>query len=410
LANLSYQDLTARSFADSLRVLAYWNNQEQGTKFRFVPSELKFFDGDVLWGANIELGKFIGSHQLVYGVDYSRDRVESWGFGPNQQGIVGPMRGTEMNGSKYSMLGVYLQDRFDPWKWLTVVAGARYGRFTTSGDEVTIVGPISLDNRQSDFTGAVNLIAHVSPHVNVIANVFRGFRAPNLDDTSRFSLVLTPTFGFQIPNADVEAEHVMSYEGGVKFDRKGLSGSAFVFRNELTDLLAVGRIGFYDINQNGKKDGFDFDIFMNRNIGEAVIKGYELEARYATANGLSVWAHYAASDATDSLTGESLAFVPGGAGAAGVRYALEWKRRPWAELVWRHQAAQSDVQAPAQPIPGYAEGFNVLNVRGGFDVTDAISAMVGVQNVLDEEYRDIDQLTIQFGTGRQLVLGLAYNF
>jgi outer membrane receptor protein involved in Fe transport len=81
-------------------------------------------------------------------------------------------------------------------------------------------------------------------------------------------------------------------------------------------------------------------------------------------------------------------------------------------MVWRHQAAQNDVTPPPPgvPVPGYAEAFNVLNVRGGFDVTDAISAMVGVDNVFDEEYRDIDQLTIQFGTGRQLVLGLAYNF
>ena len=414
LASLSYQDLTSRAWSDSLTARVFWNNQEQGAWFEFGDPDLKLFDGDILYGGSIEVGKFVGSHHLVYGVDYARDRVESWGFGPPfgpGSGEPQDLRGVNMNGSRYTMFGAYLQDHFKPWKWLTVVAGARYGRFSTSGEEVTFLGPLTLDNHKSDFTGALNLTAHVNPYVNVIANAFRGFRAPNINDVSRFAFVFSPAgVGVQVPNANAEAEHVMSYEGGVKYERKGLSGSAFVFRNELTNLLAVGKIGFQDGNQNGLQDPFEFEILTNRNVGEAVIRGYEVETRYTAANGVSVWAHYATSEATDSTTGEPLAFVPGGAGGAGIRYAPAWKRRPWAQLTWRHQSAQTNLTATEELAPGYADAFNVLHIRGGFELHKTISALVGIENVFDEKYRDMDPFTTIYGAGRQVVLGLVYNF
>src|SRR5207244_1306179 len=88
--------------------------------------------------------------------------------------------------------------------------------------------------RDSDFTGALNLVFHPTSKINLIANAMRGFRAPNVDEMSRFNL---RTAGLDVPNPQAGPEHVMSYELGAKYEDGRLGGSLFYYRNNLNDLL-----------------------------------------------------------------------------------------------------------------------------------------------------------------------------
>lgn len=422
LGSLSYQDLTSRGWADSLRLTAFWNRQSQIVTVSVRPGfpNVDFVDGDVLGGLSLELGTFVGSHHLVYGVDSTVETADS------AQRTVSPAtgelvftRGQQMDGSKYRSTGIYLQDRFNVSKWLTVVAGARYGLFNTSGHETTALGELDLDSSKSDVTGALNLIAHVTPKLNVIGNVFRGFRAPNLNDTSRFTYrTYGPTLAFEVMNPAAEPERVLSYEGGLKYDSGNFAASAFVFRNKLSNLLTIvpgvyNGLPFLDSNGNGRRDQFEFPIVQNRNVGEATIRGYELEAGYALPHGFDVWAHYASATGTDTIANQPLSSVPGGFGAAGVRYTAVNVYRPWVDLVWRHQQRQERVSAADKAIepslvPNGRPGFSILNIRTGISLTERFSATVALENVFNERYRQAGALF--YGPGRNFIVGTQFNF
>jgi outer membrane receptor protein involved in Fe transport len=414
LANVAYQDLTSRSWEDSVRVVGFINRQLHTADLAFPGgAPFHFYDNDALVGTNIELGKFIGSHHFTYGVDYTADKIRSWAMGPDfATGKVVLQRGTEMDRARYSTMAGYVQDRFDPSKWLTVIAGVRYGRFSTSGHETTFLGPTSLDGHNSDVTGALNLIAHVSPTLNVIGNVFRGFRAPNLDDVSRAGFKTSGgNFGFEITNAGAEAEHVMSYEAGLKYDNGRFRAAAYGYRNKLSNLLAVTNIGFADFNQNGTRDPFEFIILQNRNVGEAQLSGYELEGRWLLPFDSTVWAHYSRTTGTNQVTDEPLSMIPGGYGALGYRYSPPFAHTPWAEVVWRHQETQNRLSSVDRTNPLYTNGipgFDVVNLRGGLNVTGGLSLALSLENLFNEKYREIGAPLD--ASGRHLVLTTRYAF
>ncbi len=413
LTNLAYQDLTSRPLEDSIRVIGFINRQTH-TADLVIPGFAPFYiyDNDALVGASIELGKFVGSHHLVYGVDYTKDKIRSWSFGPDFTGNVGLQRGTEMDRARYQTMAGYLQDRFDPATWLTVIAGVRYGRFSTSGHENSFIGPISIDGSTSDITGALNLIGHVTPTLNVIANVFRGFRAPNLDDVSRSGFKTSGgTFGFLLPNSAAKAEHVMSYEAGLKYDNGHFQAAGYAYQNKLTNLLAITSIGFFDFDQNGSRGPFEFDILQNLNVGQAELSGYELEARSLLPIHTTVWAHYAKTTGTNTDTNEPLSMIPGGHGAVGVRYSPPFDHTPWAELVWRHQETQERLSQLDRASPLYANGipgFDVFNLRAGASVTPRLSLTVSVENLLDEKYQEFG--TLLYAPGRQAVVLTRFGF
>src|SRR5258708_10913253 len=76
--HVSFDDITSRSFADSLVVAASWTHQENGQQ-RIRTSSASTLttqdDRSGMYGLNLELGKFLRAHHLVYGLDYSTEKV-----------------------------------------------------------------------------------------------------------------------------------------------------------------------------------------------------------------------------------------------------------------------------------------------------------------------------------------------
>ena len=253
-------------------------------------------------GLNLEMGSFAGKSQhFVYGVDYAQDSIDSFTHDINlTTNAVTNRRGRYTDGAQYSSIGVYVQDHFSISKWLTASAGLRYGTFKTEGSEVLpVIGAVSLDSTKGGTTGSLNMIVHVTPTLNVIGNVMRGFRAPNLQDISRFS---QSSSNIEVPATRAEGEQVTSYEAGVKYQNRFLSGSAFYFTNDLSNLLIVSNstykgMSFNDANKNGVKDAGEANFRENLNIGNAQIKGWEADVRLRPTQWMQVWGNMTHSTA-----------------------------------------------------------------------------------------------------------------
>jgi len=413
LGSLSYQDLTSRRWADSLKVAAYWNQQETGSDDirAATPTRETFaINRDRMFGLNLEMGSFLGKSQhFVYGVDYARDYVDSEVRDENlTTGAVTYRRGSFTDESRYTSLGIYVQDHFDLSKWLTASAGVRYGQFKASGSEtLPVFGTISLDSTKSDFTTSVNLIGHVTPTLNVIGNYMRGFRAPNLQDISRFS---QSTTSIEKPATNAEAEKVTSYEAGLKYENRFLSGSAFYFLNDLSNLLIVSTstfhgLTFIDNNKNGVKEANEPTVRENLNIGKARIQGWEADVRVRPTDWMQVWANMTNSTAStkDVLQAALVQRVPPPYGSAGLRLTgnnTAW--RPWAELAYTFT---KDYTVGSTTLsPSFAE----WKVRTGVSITDRFRVQAGLENLTDQKYAS--RFSTIYWPGRRFELGTEYKF
>lgn len=419
MATVSYQDLTSRVWADSAKATAYWNEQFDGRReIRVADTTERVIldDTDSMWGANFEFGKFLGSHHLVYGVDYSRDTISSTrrDVKVDSGAIVdGNARGRYTDGAGYETYGIYVNDKFNLTRFATISAGIRYGSFAASGSEETSIGSISIDSQNSDFTGSLNGVFHITPSLNLVAGVIRGFRAPNIDDISKYN---ERSNGIEVPNPAVGAEHVNSLELGFKFERATAGLSGFYYRNDLKDLLlrTTGTLNgsdYFDRNRNGKKDKNEA-ILQTKNIGEAQIRGIELAGHYLPVPMLYLFANYNYTIGDDLTSNEPLQRVPPIFGTAGARWSSFEGRRPWLELTYQYAGKQQRINAADKAddrigVDGTPR-FDVLNLRGGLSVTERLRVTAGIENLTDQAYKYHGSYPYQ--AGRQLVLGTEFQF
>ncbi|HYR28389.1 MAG TPA: TonB-dependent receptor [Thermoanaerobaculia bacterium] len=411
LGTFAYQDLTDRGWAESLRVTAYMNQQDNGTETisRNTPTRRTMLLDEVqLLGINTELGTFVGNHHLVYGVDLTRDEVTSVGGDRDEvSGVITPRRGRYTDGAKYSTLGVYLQDQFAFTKWVTATAGIRYGVFKTEGTEtLPVIGVVDLDQTKSDFTGALNVVFHATPTLNVVANAMRGFRAPNLRDISRFSLSSST---IEVPATSAEAERMNSYELGVKYENSFLSGSAFYFRNEFSNMLITGDstyngMPFVDANGNGVRDAGEPAVRRNNNLGEARLDGWEADVRVTPISWLSLAANYTQVDGHVTSTRDAALIqrVPPPYGAASIRVTPAWSKAPWAEFVYGFNRSFETAGTVLTP------STKDLKLRAGFTPFNWLKVAISGENLTDEKY--IPRFTNTYHAGRRLVLTTELRF
>ena len=419
LLTAGFQDLTDRKWADSLQVTGFWNRQEEGSqeiRTRTPTRQTDLNDRQDVLGVGVEVGLFPwDSHRLVYGLDYSRQKIRS--SGQNVDLVtrsVTPRRGNWTDGATYESLGVYIQDRIKIRDRVTLTVGGRYGRFASAGAEDSSVGRLDLRSIQADLTGALSAVVHLTPRLNLVGSLSRGFRAPNLDDISVFSD--RGAEGIEIPNPGTKPERILTLEGGVKFASPSLEGSTFYYNSNLTDLLiraggTVDGLPFFDLNRNGTRQAGESLVLQRKNTGEAQIHGLEAAGRWLPHPRISVFGNYTRTAGDDRTAGVPLARIPPGFGTAGLRWSGVSRARGWAELVYAFAAAQrrlnpSDV-ADTRIGPKGTDGFNVFHIRGGATL-GRLRLRAAIENLTDQRYKY--HASGVFRPGRQLVLGADFRF
>lgn len=330
----------------------------------------------------------------TYGVDYYRDWVQSAAAtiatnGTVTRAIQGPV-GDE---ASYDLLGMFVQNEVPLTERIDWMFGGRYTYARAEADRVR--DPISgLATRVEDewhaVVGQTRWLWRVDEdgRWRLWTGLAQSFRAPNLSDLTRLDIARSGEIETAAPG--LKPEEFLSWEVGLRHTGSRWQTELVYFRTEIDNLIVRQPTGNI---VNGANE------VTKRNSGQGFVHGVEWEGRWEWTPGWSVrgWLTWMEGEVDGYPTSapvrrrEPLSRVMPLTGGLGLRWD-EVRRRAWAEVVTvladRQDRLSAGDRADTQRIPpGGTPGYGVVHVRGGWRINEQVTVSLGVENLLDKNYR-----------------------
>ena len=179
---------------------------------------------------------------LIYGVEAYHDEVDSFKRTLNPDGSVGStsIQGPVGDDATYDTMGIYLQDEVLLSERLTVILGTRYEYVQADADSVedALTGrTISVSGDWDDVVGSARLLYRLddTDSWTLFSGISQGFRAPNLSDLTRFDSARTDEI--ETPSPNLDPEHYVSCEVGLKVAAQGLSAQLAYFYTDIDGMI-----------------------------------------------------------------------------------------------------------------------------------------------------------------------------
>ncbi len=356
---------------------------------------------DATTGVAGQFGKAIGEyHHLSYGFEFYRDDVDSSKTRTNINTGAFSVRAPRFpDGSRMDGMAVYAADdwrhgRFD------LNYGLRYSRFDIEIPSAGIAPSVSLT--PDDLTGNVGFAFELNDDVRLVANLGRGFRAPNIFDLGVFGV--RPGNRFSTPNPNLKPESVTSLDGGVKFGGERFSGELIAFRSSYRDKITSVL--------TGNVIGGALEV-QNRNVAELDLWGVEAGVRcrmpspdlelYATAT-------YTRGE-EDTDTGTMPADrIPPLYGKLGARWQVRESLgvEAYGLYATRQDRLSSRDRIDPRVNPQGTAGWGTLNARVAWRASEHFDLSLRAENLGDKHYREhgsgLDE------PGRNIILTADYSF
>jgi hemoglobin/transferrin/lactoferrin receptor protein len=348
------------------------------------------------WGSDFQLESDTAAGAWVYGFDYYRDGVDSYGRKFKADGAFdkAEIQGPVADDASYETVGLFVQDTirlFDGG--LDVTPGARYNYARADADKVKdpVTGKrMGVNGDWEAVAGSLRLLRPLTrdrAHV-AYAGVSQGFRAPNLSDLTRLDSARSNEI--ETPVSDLDPERYIAYEIGFKSRFERLVSRIGYYYTTIEDMIVRAPTG---------RIVDDLDEVTKKNSGDGYIQGVEVSetvllARSWEAFVSAAWMQgrvdaYPTSDAVQERDDVSR-LMP-----LTAQLGLRWKsagERYWAEavsdLAAKADKLSADDKRDTQRIPpGGTPGYAVYHLRGGVRVTKNLNVALGLENIFDDDYR-----------------------
>ena len=307
------------------------------------------------------------------GLEIYNDLVKSSRTDNDQQTGSGiSKRGLYPDGSSMTSMAVFSVHTLDITEW-TISAGGRFNSY------IIDVPDESAGNTKitpSALVGNVAVMRKLGTRSNLFVSANTGFRAPNIDDLGTLGIV---DFRYETPNMDLKPEHSLQLQLGYKFRGEKLNGEAYIYRNELYDLIVRNKIPGDTIE--------GYQVYMKENIERAYIQGFETAWDYELMSSLSLSGSLTYTYGQNITKNEPVRRIPPLFGRLAVDYAL---RKLWISLEWQAAGKQARLAAGDRDdnrIPkGGTPGWNIFNLSARYEMNH-ISAGLTFLNLFDKDYR-----------------------
>jgi hemoglobin/transferrin/lactoferrin receptor protein len=277
-------------------------------------------------------------------------------------------------------LDVILGGRFN---YASVDAGKAQDPFTGA--------PLSFSESWDNVVGSGRALYRIdeSAHWRIFGGVSQGFRAPNLSDLTRFDIARSGEL--EIPTFDLEPEHFISAEGGLKVNYGRFAGEAAYYHTWIDDMIV--RVPTGDLAPTGET------IVSKANSGNGFIHGFELVASVEFIENWTLWGNFTwmeGSIDTPVQTGGPLQTEPvSRLMPRTTNVGLRWEHsshKYWAGVVATFADNQDKLssgdQRDTQRIPqGGTPGYETYGFRGGWHPCPEFTLTAAIENITDEDYR-----------------------
>lgn len=332
-------------------------------------------------------------NRITFGGDWSKTRQEGI-----RDGTVPPAGETFPTSpfprTDYTLWGVFIQDEIALLDGrLRVIPALRYDAYELSTSKDALYPYARADQDDSHLSPKLGVVWQATPSFQLFANYALGFKAPTPSQVNNgFSNL---AFGYMsAPNPDLKPETSRSIEAGLR-----LRDQDFAFGRMAVQLVAFHSQYEDFISQEVVSGGFtptNPAVYKFVNVSDVKVTGLEGKATIDWDNGLTFRAAAAWADGEQTTSGvksqlstiDPIKLVGGlgwndPAGRFGVEGVVTWsdakKSRDTNGL-----ASCYNVRPEAGCYVG--QDFTLVDLTGYWNVTETVTARVGVFNVFDKKY------------------------
>ena len=328
----------------------------------------------------------LGRHRLTVGFEHYADTVRSLRDRRNINTSALSARPSRFpDGSTQTQAGVFINDEWHISRNAVLSGGLRHSRIKV--DLPPVINNTGVLVSAHDLSG--NLGANVKlpwygarNDLRLVANVGRGFRAPNVFDLGTFGS--RPGNRFNIPNPSLQPERVTTVDAGFKFANTLTQAELFAFSSRYDDKITSVLTG--DVAPGGAL------VVQSRNATRLSLHGLEAGLNHRLAPGLSVRATATWTRGSETLSGATDAAdrVPPLFGRVGLRWGAAPALDVDVHVVYasrQGRLSQRDLADPRMNPSGTA-GWATANARIGWRATSWLRLGLHASNLADKRYRE----------------------
>ena len=350
---------------------------------------------------NIDGKIFRGRHELTAGIDGQLNDVKSRASRTNlATGVVSKLDTRYPDGkNKMNYFGIYAQHLMKSKNGKFILNdGIRLQAITlhsTIADNSFFNFPLT-DFKQDPFavTGNIGFVWFAEEAIRITGNISSGFRAPNIDDLARIFESSAATQRLIVPNPDINPEYTYNFDFGGSWVipekvRIELSSFYTLFRNAIAPAPFTLN-GEDSIDYNGVRSA----IFANQNINNAYLYGFNFRLHIDITKTIKwdytttyTYGKYKNDDGAQI----PMDHIPPVFGKTAFSYTGK-KLNTELYLMYNDWKRIEDYNPNGEDNGQYATGDGMpawftLNWKGSYSFNKNLQLQLGVENILDRNYR-----------------------
>ncbi len=401
--NLSVTDIGA--FADAMSAtLSYQDVEESRHDRRFNSNNRNDRNEHIkVWGLTVDFNKAIGKNNLRYGIDGQFNSLTSTAHVTNiVTGAESPQNTRYPDGDNtMNTMAAFASHTLQINHQWTLTDGVRMGgSFLNSTFIDKTFFPFPFEEvKQNNLIGSGNLGVIYTPSswkISMMAST--GYRAPNIDDMSKvFESVAgtaTKPGTLVVPNPELKPEKTINADLSVtKFFGDKLRIEGVAFATNFYDAIATMPTTF-----NGQSQisfgGFPSNVVSSQNVNKAILYGFNGTVRADLSEQLVITASYNythGSVKNESGPDTPLDHIPPIFGRIGIQFnATKFKSELFSNFSgWKYlsQYSSSGEDNLQYATPDGMPSWYTINLRTGYDINKTFTVQVGIDNILDLQYR-----------------------
>jgi outer membrane receptor protein involved in Fe transport len=262
---------------------------------------------------------------------------------------------------------------------LLIEGGLRYNLFkhTIPNDDPFLADGKKILVSPSSLVANLAGVYVIAPCHSIHISYSSGYRAPNIDDLGTLGLV---DFRYEIPAYDLRPEKSHNTELGYRWSARHLKLDFSLFNMRLTDLISRRRLDDQQVN--------GYNVYIKENSQNSFIRGFEFSFDYQITNHLLFKTASTYTYGQNQSVGEPMRRIPPLFGRNLISYQKA-KFSITAEHLYagkQDRLAQGDIDDNRIPSGG-TPGWSVLNIYSDYLITNGLRLRIGLQNLLNADYR-----------------------